>query len=293
MADASSRATVGVEPEDGVLYLVPTPLGHRGDLSPRAAHILSSVDVLLCEDTRVTRKLLAALGARPELVSCHDHNERKRAATVVQWLADGRKVALVSDAGTPLVSDPGFVVVQEVVSAGLRVIALPGPVAATTALAASGLPPDRFSFVGFLPRKKRDQSALLQSVVDRPDTLVFYCSCHRLGDDLAALCAALGDRPAAAARDLTKRGELHLRGVLSKLVAQVGAMGRVTGEWTVCVHGAAQVAVVSGLDDPTRALVDRMVAAGMSPRSVRDLVTAATGASKKLVYQAALEASRA
>jgi len=288
MANAAQRATVGEEPEAGVLYLVPTPLGHRGDLSPRAAHILREVDVLLCEDTRVTRKLLAQLEASPKLVSCHDHNERQRVGSVVGWLEDGQKVALVSDAGTPLVSDPGFTVVQGVVEAGQKVIALPGPVAATTALSASGLPPDRFSFVGFLPRKARDWRALLESVADRPDTLLFYCSCHRLTDDLAHLQDVLGDRRASAARDLTKRGELHVRGTLAQVLDEVSGWDRITGEWTVCVAGAASAAVADGLSPEVSALVDAMVGAGMSPRAVRDLVTAATGASKKAVYKQAL-----
>ena len=281
-------ATVGEEPETGVLYIVPTPLGHRGDLSPRAVHLLSNVDVLLCEDTRVTRKLLTELQVRPELHSCHDHNEQQRVDQVVRWLEDGRRVALVSDAGTPLVSDPGFVLARAVLDAGFRLIALPGPVAAVTALAASGLPPDRFTFAGFVPRKGKERREWIRSLADRTDTLVLYCSCHRILADLTALEDELGDRRAVACRDLTKRGELHLRGRLSTVREQLAAMDRVTGEWTVCVHGAEATASNDALAAATVALVHAMVDAGMSPRAVRDLVTAATDTSKKQVYAEAL-----
>lgn len=291
MADPTSRATVGEEPEAGVLYLVPTPLGHRGDLSARAAHILSEVDVLLCEDTRVTRKLLAELRATPELVSCHDHNERQRVGSVVKWLASDRRVALVSDAGTPLVSDPGFAVVQGVSEAGFRVLALPGPCAATTALSASGLPPDRFSFVGFLPRKTRDRATLLQSVEDRTDTLIFYCSCHRLREDLEGIRGQLGNRRASAARDLTKRGELHLRGTLATIVEELSQWDRITGEWTVCVEGTSSAPASAGIAPEVVRMVEAMVAAGMSPRAVRDHIAEVTGLSKKEVYKLALAAS--
>ena len=293
MATSTPAATVGVEPESGVLYLVPTPLGHRGDLSPRAVHILSTVDVLLCEDTRVTRKLLSDVAASPELQSCHEHNERKRVEQVVGWLEAGRRVALVSDAGTPLVSDPGFVVVRGVLDAGLRVIALPGPVAATTALSASGLPPDRFTVAGFLPRKAKLRTAWLAGLSDRPDTLVVYCSCHRILADLASMEQVFGDRMACASRDLTKRGELHVRGRLSEVHARLASMSRVTGEWTVCVGGSPEGAHTDGLSDAETDLVRAMVGAGMSPRAVRDLVSTATEASKKEVYAVALQGRKA
>jgi len=285
---AGAKATVGEEPEAGVLYVVPTPLGHLGDLSPRATHILCEVDVLLAEDTRVSRKLLSRIEARPKLVSCHDHNERSRVPEVTRWLEEGQKVALVSDAGTPLVSDPGFAVVSGVVEAGLRVVALPGPVAAMTALSGSGLAPDRFSFVGFLPRKKKAANELLAQVKARSDTLLFYCSCHRIAADLGVMEAALGDRRAAAARDLTKRGELYLRGSLSEVRETLQSWPKVTGEWTVCVAGTDAVEAAPELEPAVVALIEGMVEAGMEPRRVRDLVQAATGVSKKVAYQAVL-----
>ncbi len=288
---ASSKATVGEEPEAGVLYVVPTPLGHLGDLSPRATHILREVDILLAEDTRVSRKLLSRIDAHPKLVSCHDHNERGRVTEVTRWLEEGLKIALVSDAGTPLVSDPGFAVVSGVLEADVRVVALPGPVAAMTALAGSGLAPDCFSFVGFLPRKKKAANELLAQVEGRSDTLIFYCSCHRIAADLAVLEAALGDRKVAAARDLTKRGELYLRGTLSQVRATLQSWPKVTGEWTVCVAGIVSVASAPELTPPIVALIEGMVDAGMEPRRVRDLVQAATGIPKKMAYQAVLGAA--
>lgn len=286
---APGAATVGQEPEAGVLYIVPTPLGHLGDLSPRAAHILGNIDVLLAEDTRVTRKLLTAAGLRAELQSCHDHNERQRVTEVSRWLQEGRRVALVSDAGTPLVSDPGYAVVRGLLDAGHRVVALPGPVAATTALCASGLPPDRFSFVGFLPRKRKEVDQLLQSVRERPDTLLFYCSCHRLGDDLAALQTGLGDRRASASRDLSKRGELHVRGTLSEVREKVDALDRITGEWTVCVEGAPDTpSTAPEVPAVATPLAHAMLRGGLEPRAVRDLLVEALGLPKKVAYELVL-----
>ncbi len=285
-----SVASVGEEPEAGVLYLVPTPLGHLGDLSPRARHVLTTVDTVLAEDTRVSRKLLSHIDAHPELVSCHDHNEAARAAALCDWLAAGRRVALVSDAGTPLVSDPGYRVVCAVLDAGHRVCALPGPVAATTALAASGLPPDRFLFAGFLPKKPKARREALAALAPSPETLLFYVSCHELKRVLDDMEAVLGDRRVSASRDLSKRGERHWRGPVGTVRAALDTLDRVTGEWTVVVAGAAPVdAAPAGLRDETRRLIARLHAAGLGARAVRDIVAEHEGVSKKLVYQAVLE----
>lgn len=289
-----SRPSVGEEPEAGVLYVVPTPLGHLGDLSPRAAHILGSVDTVLAEDTRVSRKLLSHLGAHPELLSCHDHNEQARAGALVGWLAEGRRVALVSDAGTPLVSDPGFRVVQAVIAAGQRVCALPGPVAATTALCASGLPPDRFLFAGFLPKKASARREALGALADESATLLFYVSCHELKKVLADMETVLGDRACSASRDLSKRGERHWRGPLSAVREELGDLGRITGEWTVVVGGAApaEQAASSGLAPALVRLVERLHAAGLGARTIRDIVAEHGDVPKKLVYQAVLDLDR-
>lgn len=289
-----SRPSVGEEPEAGVLYVVPTPLGHLGDLSPRAAHILRSVDTVLAEDTRVSRKLLSHLGAHPELLSCHDHNEQARAGALVDWLAEGRRVALVSDAGTPLVSDPGFRVVQAVIAAGHRVCALPGPVAATTALCASGLPPDRFLFAGFLPKKASARRDVLAGLAPETATLLFYVSCHDLKKVLADMETVLGNRPCSASRDLSKRGEQHWRGPLAAVRADLAELGRITGEWTVVVGGAPEVVEArdAGLAPPLERLVARLHAAGLGARAIRDIVAEHGGVSKKLVYQAVLDLDR-
>ncbi len=289
---ATSQNTVGEEPEPGVLYLVPTPLGHLGDLSPRAAHILGHVDKLAAEDTRVTRKLLARLDVHPELVSCHEHNEEGRASQICGWLADGLRVGLVSDAGTPLVSDPGYRVVQAVLADGHRVCALPGPVAATTALSVSGLPPDRFTFVGFLPKKPKSKADALLELQALPWTMVFYSACHELLRDLAAIEHHLGDRQVCASRDLTKRGERHWRGTASVVQAELRTLERISGEWTVVVEGAAPAPVQEGVDDAADALIGALLAAGLGARAVRDVVADHTGLGRKLVYDRVLERNR-
>jgi 16S rRNA (cytidine1402-2'-O)-methyltransferase len=283
------RTEAPPEPSPGVLYLVPTPIGNLGDLSPRARAVLAAVDLVAAEDTRVTRKLLSWMGASPELWSCHDHNEGDRAAQLVGALKAGRRVALVSDAGTPLISDPGHRVVQEVVAAGFLVVPLPGPVAAVAALSGSGLPVDRFAFLGFLPRQDKARAELLAWVGAWPLTLAFYASPHRLGDELSALAAAFGDRPAALARDLSKRGERFWRGPLPALAAEVGEWDEIGGEWVVMV-GPAPDEAPAGLPAAALRLVTALRAEGVGPRRVRDLVAEAFDLPRREVYAAALEA---
>ena len=238
-----TNAADGSSKKGGKLCVVATPLGNAGDLSTRARETLAAAEVILAEDTRSARRLLAEAGiataAGATILSCFDGNESDRAADTVAWVAAGRVVALVSEAGTPLVSDPGFRVVAAVAAAGLRVEPIPGPSALLAALVGSGLSPDRFTFLGFPPRKSGARRRLFESMRDAPFTLVLYESPMRTADTLSDLAAVLGaERRACVARELTKIHEELVRGTLGAL-AERYVDGRPLGEITLVVEGAA------------------------------------------------------
>lgn len=221
-----------------MLTLVPTPVGNLEDLTFRALRVLKEADVVACEDTRTTGTLFGHYGIETPRLSFHIHNEHAKTAGLVERMAAGEHVALVSDAGTPGVSDPGFLLVRAAAEAGVRVEALPGPTAFVPALVASGLPCDRFVFEGFLPHKKGRQTRL-KALADEPRTAVLYESPHRLVKLLGQLAEHLGgDRPAAVARELTKLHEEVRRGTLDELAAHYGAQAKVRGEIVVVVGGA-------------------------------------------------------
>ncbi len=199
------------------LFIVATPIGNLEDVTPRALRVLGEAALVLAEDTRRTRVLLEQKGVAATPVSLHQHNESARVAKVLAELEGGGDVALVSDAGTPLVSDPGERLVAAVLEAGFEVVPIPGASAVLAALAGCGLPTERFSFLGFLPRKAGERGALLRSYVDRPETLVLFESPRRVGATLTALAEGLGDRPACVARELTKLHEEFVRGSLTEL----------------------------------------------------------------------------
>jgi 16S rRNA (cytidine1402-2'-O)-methyltransferase len=222
-----------------VLVLVPTPVGNLEDITLRALRLLKEADVVACEDTRTTGVLFQHYGIETPRVSFHVHNEHQRTAGLVERMRGGETVALVSDAGTPGVSDPGFLLVRAAAEAGVRVEALPGPTAFVPALVASGLPTDRFVFEGFLPHKKGRQTRL-QTLADEPRTVVLYESPHRLVKLLGQLAEHCGaERPAAVARELTKVHEEVRRGTLAELGAWYGAQPKVRGEIVVVVGGAS------------------------------------------------------
>jgi 16S rRNA (cytidine1402-2'-O)-methyltransferase len=225
--------------EAGCLTLVATPIGHLGDVSARLREVLAGAGAIACEDTRRTLKLLSALQIpRPRhYFSCHDHNEARAAGRIVGLLRDGIDVALVSDAGTPLVSDPGYDVVRAVIEADLPMTSVPGPSAALSALSLSGLPPSSFTVLGFMPRRPGRVRRELARERRSPHTLILFESPHRIGRLLIALQEVLGDRQAAVCVDLTKRFEKVLRGPLSALQEQVSILDK-RGEITVVVAGA-------------------------------------------------------
>jgi 16S rRNA (cytidine1402-2'-O)-methyltransferase len=221
-------------PNGGCLYLISTPIGNLEDITLRALRILKEVDLVACEDTRETAKLLHRYGIHKRALSYHEHNEIVRAAEIMLELEDGARVALLSDAGTPGISDPGYHLVQLAIRHGIPVVPVPGPTALVAALAASGLPADHFHFVGFLPPKATQRRKALKALEAEPATLIFYEAPHRIADSLADMRAVLGDRRAVVAREVTKMHEEFLRGRLSEL-AQLAKRRTLKGESTVLV----------------------------------------------------------
>jgi len=227
----------GAEPAPGTLYLVGTPIGNVEDLSPRAQRLLGAVDVIAAEDTRHTKGLLDRFGIRRPMVSYHDHNKDARTPELIGKLQGGASVAVVSDAGSPGISDPAFTLVRAAAAPGLPVVPVPGPSSAICALEVSGLPTDRFSFEGFLPRKAGRRRARIEELRDDPRTLIFFESPHRLRAALADLAGGLGDRPASLSRELTKKFEETRRGSLRSLLAWIEATPP-RGEFVLVVGGA-------------------------------------------------------
>jgi 16S rRNA (cytidine1402-2'-O)-methyltransferase len=219
----------------GTLYLVATPIGNLEDVTRRALRVLGEADVVACEDTRRTRSLLEHFGIRARTVSYHEHNERERAEELARLIEEGQTVALVSDAGTPGVNDPGYRVVRACVERNLRVVPVPGPTAFVAALTASGLPTDEFYFGGFLPAKSHARREQLASVRSLRATLVFYETPHRLAHALDDALELLGEREAAVARELTKMHEEIVRGRLSELAARFAPEGAARGEMVLVI----------------------------------------------------------
>jgi 16S rRNA (cytidine1402-2'-O)-methyltransferase len=220
------------------LYLVPTPIGNLMDITLRALQVLAAADLIYCEDTRVTARLLERYGIRASLKSCHDHNEKVVAADIIAAVQGGKSVALASDAGTPLLSDPGFGVVREAVAQAIRIEALPGPSALLPALQLSALPVDAFTFLGFLPQKKNERRKLLEALRTRRETLVAYESPHRIIDTLADIAEVLGARPLSVSREISKLHEETLRGTGSEVSNAIQQRPSVKGEFVLLIGGA-------------------------------------------------------
>jgi 16S rRNA (cytidine1402-2'-O)-methyltransferase len=263
----------------GRLVVCPTPIGNLEDVTLRVLSALRDADVVACEDTRRTRVLLDRYGVQARLVSYHEHNERARAVELVKRMHAGETVALVSDAGMPLVSDPGFVLVQACVAAGLAVEVLPGPSAALAALVASALPAERWRFTGFLPRKKGDLRALL---AEATETLVAFESPRRAAASLAVLAELDPDRPVAVCRELTKAHEEIVRGSAAELAARY-ADAAPKGEIVLVVGGAEGSDIE---EDRAQAAVRRLVDSGAKPREAARVVAELTGASANALYRA-------
>lgn len=276
-------------PAPAGLSIVATPIGNAGDITLRALDTLRRVAAVVCEDTRVTMKLFALHGIVAKLIAYHDHNADRVRPQLIERLKSGETLALVSDAGTPLISDPGYKLVLACVDAGIAVTSMPGPTAAIAALTLAGLPTDRFFFAGFLPQRQAARRTAIAEMTKIPGSLVFYESPRRLAECLDDLAAVLGDREAAVARELTKRFEELRHGRLAALAAHYAAAGAPKGE-VVVVVGPAQAAP-AGMAGETPG-IDALLTEALSRASLRDAVdevAVATGLQRRQVYKRALE----
>jgi 16S rRNA (cytidine1402-2'-O)-methyltransferase len=270
---------------NGRLQVIATPIGNLADLSARARTTLAAADVIAAEDTRHTGALLRAMGIATPLVSLHEHNEARRAPALLARLAAGETVALVSDAGMPLLSDPGFTLVQQAVRAGCTVSVVPGPSAITAALAVAALPTDRFCFEGFLPARAPQRRAALAALAHEPRTLVFFEAPHRIVATLRDMAEQLGgERQAVVARELTKAHETIYRGTLGELAARAPADEKLArGELTLVVHGGAATAA-AGVDERLLRRAVALLAGELPPGRVAAIAAQLSGASRAVAY---------
>jgi 16S rRNA (cytidine1402-2'-O)-methyltransferase len=274
----------------GTLYIVATPIGNLEDITLRAMRVLKEVDLIAAEDTRHTQILLNHFAIRTPLTSYHEHNERSKARQLIERLQQGQNVALVSDAGTPAISDPGFRIVVEAVAAGIGIVPIPGASAFTAVLSAGGLPTDRFIFEGFLPAKPKERRARLQALSAENRTLVFYEGPHRLKETLNDMRAILGEREVVVAREVSKAYEEFLRGQLGSIMQQIGER-TIKGEVTLLVRGAEASPVVS--QEQLKKEIEQLKAEGMGVKEISQLLGERHAYSKKEIYRIALAQKRA
>jgi 16S rRNA (cytidine1402-2'-O)-methyltransferase len=275
------------------LFVVSTPIGNLGDMTHRAVEVLKAADVILAEDTRRSQVLLRHYGIEGRLVSAHEHNEKSRAGTVVEMLREGRDVALVTDAGTPLLSDPGARIVREVVEAGFEVVPVPGASALLAALVASGIPAERFTFYGFIPRKGGRRTELLDEIAALPYAAVLYESPHRTAELLRDLAAAAGpERRVAVARELTKLHEEFFRGTAEEAAARFEER-EPRGEIVVVVEGRPEDAEAEAETDAlaARSVAQVLLGQGMSPSAVAKELRRRLGIARNAAYELAQEAA--
>ena len=267
------------------LYVLATPIGNARDITLRALDVLKGCHVIAAEDTRVTSKLLAIHGVQKPLIPYNDHNGPEMRPKILARLERGEAVALVSDAGTPLVSDPGYKLVREVIAAGLPVVAIPGPSAVLTGLALSGLPSDRFLFAGFLPSRSGERTSALEDLKAVRATLIFFESAQRLSETLAAMAEVLGDRPCAVTRELTKLHEEVRRGPLGELAAHYAKAGAPKGEVTLLIGPPAEATFDTAKVDAAL----KAALAFMPVKAAAEMIASLTGSHRKQIYDRALE----
>jgi len=273
----------------GTLYIVASPIGNLEDITLRALRILKEVDLIAAEDTRHTKKLLVHYGIATPLTSYHQHNENAKSASLVQRLSSGCRVALISDAGTPIVSDPGFRLVQGAIQAGIPVVPIPGPSALTAGLSACGLPSERFVFEGFLPARKTERRERLRELREEQRTLVFYEAPHRVKESLQDLLEILGDRQVVLGREMTKLHEEFIRGSVSELAA-LAKTKEWRGEMTLVVRGAIGDRVSKReRDRDLRSEIKKLRKEGMRVKEIAELLGERFSLPKREVYRLALE----
>ena len=271
----------------GKLFVVSTPIGNLEDITLRAINVLKGCDVIACEDTRTTKKLLARYGIETNLTSYHEHNEVEKSQKLLEELREGKDVALVSDAGTPSVSDPGWRLVNLSIENNIEIVPIPGPSAILSALVVSGLPTDSFLFLGFFPKTVGKKKELLKNVKDYPCTLIFYESARRLSGTLSVLLEILGDRGICVAREMTKLYEEAIRGSVSEVISVLSERDSVKGEVTVVLEGSREGRKKISTEEAQktlRAMKERGVALSDAVRAVCE----SSGASKNSVYRIAL-----
>ena len=276
---------------EAVLYVIATPIGNLGDLSSRAIKLLGEVDLIAAEDTRHTGRLLSHFSIKSTLISVHDHNEIARAELIIDHLGRGKRVALVSDAGTPLISDPGYGLVKRVREAGFNVSPVPGCCAFIAALSAAGLPSDRFLFIGFLPAKAQARIKQLTALVDQTCTLIFYESTHRILASLDDMISVYGaDREAVIAREITKTFETFRQGSLCDLKEwMLTDSNQQKGEFVVLVRGAEPVDDKVDQIDTRTAHILNLLAAELPPKKAAAIASEITGIHKKQLYEYLLQ----
>lgn len=264
------------------LFIVATPIGNLSDMTFRAVETLKSVDLIACEDTRHSRKLLDHYGIDKPLVSLHEHNEAARSAELAGRMAEGLSIALITDAGTPIVSDPGFRLVREAVSRGIRVTPIPGPSASVAALSASGLPSNEFFFAGFLPRKEGERRRRLEQLLRMGSTIILYEAPHRILATLGEVAAVMGDPEICIARELTKLHEEFLRGKAGEVAAHLRSRGEIRGEFTLLIAPRQESGEELGVEEEVMALIGT----GMKKIDAIKAVARNRGLGKRDVYEA-------
>lgn len=286
----SIRASIA----SGVLYIVPTPIGNLGDMVPRAVEVLQTVDVIAAEDTRHSGKLLQFFQIGTPMVAYHDHSGEQREQGLLARLQSGESVALISDAGTPLISDPGYRLVALAREAGIKVVPIPGACAAIAALSASGLPSDRFSFEGFLPAKSGARKNTLQDLLQDPRTLIFYESPHRIVASLADIGEVFGEeRQMVLAREISKTFETFLSGTLSKVLAQVMAdENQQRGEFVLLVKGYQPPEISTGPGPEACRVMRILLSESLPLKQAASLAAQITGEKKNRLYDWALAEGR-
>jgi 16S rRNA (cytidine1402-2'-O)-methyltransferase len=270
----------------GTLYIVATPIGHLDDITLRALRILKEVDLIAAEDTRHTQVLLRHYQIRTALTSYHEHNERQKAKSLVEQLVRGVNIALVADAGTPTIADPGYRIVVEAAKAGVKIVAAPGACALTAVLSASGLPTDRFVFEGFLPQRQKQRQARLQALRDEARTMVFYEAPHRLKDSLLDMAEILGNREMVLGREVTKLHEEFVRGRAHEVIETI-TQDSIRGEFVIVIAGASSDARVS--EDLLGAEIDKLKAGGMRIKEIAEVLGEKFAVAKREVYRMALQ----
>ena len=273
----------------GTLYIVATPIGHLEDITLRAIRTLKDVDVIAAEDTRHTQTLLRHFSIDTPLTSYHEHNERAKTGQLVARLERGESIALVSDAGTPAISDPGYRLVVEATRLGIRVVPIPGPSALIAALSAGGLPTDGFNFRGFLPARKRERRSKLQEFRDDRYSIVVYEAPHRLKESLDDIREIFGDRRMVLARELTKLHEELLRGRISEVIAEI-SQREIRGEVTLIIEGCSDVNPPS--EEALRDEIAKLAGEGMRVKEIAEIIGEKYGYSKRAIYGLALEQGR-